>query len=119
MTNRKNDRTLSHDELDAINQRYDIDELRFSTTCGDAGSDLLWGRFSLAVGNQIELGDATPSRYAIWANTVRDNIANAIELMKADEMEEAKRLMVRAINSLSTFSDVQAYIDPFGLGETQ
>jgi hypothetical protein len=64
------------------------------------------------VGNQISGGKATLSRYAIWANTVRDNAHSAYKLLEAGRQEEAKPLLVRVINSLSAFSDVQKEMDP-------
>ena len=119
MTSRKLGRALTHEDLERIIQRYETDELRWSTTYGDAGIDPLWGRFARAVSNQIDGGDATTSRYAIWANTVRDNIVQAIELLDAGKKAEAKRLLTRGANSLSAFSDVQAYFDPFEMGVRQ
>ena len=100
-----------------IIMKYDIEELRNSTAYGDGGIDPLWGRFARAATNQIESGEATLSRYAIWANTTRDNIVQALTLLEAGDVEEARCLMIRAANSLSAFSDVQAYFDPYGLGE--
>jgi len=64
------------------------------------------------VGNQMTDGEAALARYAIWANTVRDNIVEASRLIEAGQKDEAQRLLVRAANSLSAFSDVQAYFDP-------
>lgn len=121
MTDQTKNRELSNKDLNLqrIIQKYETDELRLSTAYRDGGIDPLWGRFARAVINQMESGDATLSRYAIWANTVRDNIAEAIALLEAGEKSEAKRLMIRAINSLSAFSDVQAYFDPFDLGDRQ
>jgi uncharacterized protein (UPF0147 family) len=119
MTNRRKNHALTEEELHQIVRKYETKELRSSSAYGDGGIEPLWARFARAAGNQIDSGDATLSRYAIWANTVRDNIAEAIEQMEAGEKEEAKRLMVRAANSLSAFSDVQAYFDPFRLGETK
>jgi hypothetical protein len=52
------------------------------------------------------------SRYAIWANTVRDNITEAIALQENGNEDEAKRLLIRAANSLSSFSEVQSHFDP-------
>ena len=108
---------FSQELLDQIIRKYDTDELRFSIAYGDGGIDPLWARFSRAAGNQMDSGGTTLSRYAIWANTVRDNIAQAITLMESDERQKARRLMVRAANSLSAFSDVQALFDPFELGK--
>jgi hypothetical protein len=110
---------LTPDQLSEIVQRYSEDRLLISSAYADGGVDPLWGRFEGGVINQIENGDATAARYAIWANTVRDNIVEAIQQMEAGDQAEAKRLLVRAANSLSAFSDVQAYFDPLELGERQ
>ena len=105
---------LSEGALDAIMRKYDSEELVVSRAHGDGGTDPLWPRFHRAAINQMSGGEATLSRYAIWANTVRDNIIRALEL-GFDSPGEARELLVRAANSLSAFSDVQAYFDPFGL----
>lgn len=83
-----------------------------SSAFGDGGIDPLFPRLERAAMNQLEGGSATLPRYGIWANTVRDNIAMALELLEqAGEEEEVKRLLYRAANSLSAFSEVQAMID--------
>lgn len=115
----KTARGLTPEQLSMIVQRYSEDRLLISSAYADGGTDPLWGRFEGGVINQMEDGDATAARYAIWANTVRDNIVEAIKRMEAGDQVDAKRLMVRAANSLSAFSDVQAYFDPFELGEKQ
>jgi hypothetical protein len=61
--------------------------------------------------NQAEEGEATVSRYGIWANTVRDNIRESIEEIDKGNIDEAKRLLKRAANSLSAFSEIQALFD--------
>lgn len=79
----------------------------------DGGIDPLWSRFERVAINQFSEGDATLSRYAIWANTVRDNIVLALEKINEGNNHEAKRLLLRAANSLSAFSQLQSYFDPF------
>lgn len=79
----------------------------------DGGLDPLWPRFERAVMNQAEGEEATLSRYAIWANTVRDNIIEAIVLMDKGSDAETKALLIRAANSLSAFSEIQSYFDPY------
>lgn len=108
---------LTEEEIERIVQRYDTNEVRLSTAYEDGGIDPLWRRFARAVTNQADAGDATLARYAIWANTVRDNVIQAMEAMEAGQEDEAMRLMIRAVNSLSAFSDVQAFFDPFRVGE--
>jgi len=115
----KTARGLTPERLSAIVQRYSEDRLLISSAYADGGTDPLWARFEGGVINQMENGDAMAARYAIWANTVRDNIVEAIQRMESGDQAEAKRMMVRAANSLSAYSDVQAYFDPFELGERQ
>ena len=83
---------------------------------GDAYSDgethSLFGRLQRAAINQSENGEATVSRYSIWANTVRDHIAEALRLWQDDaERTEIERLLVHAHNSLSAFSEIQSLFD--------
>jgi len=63
--------------------------------------------------NQCCNGDATVSRYAIWANTVRDHISTAIRLIDSGDKKEGYRLLTAAHNSLSAFSEIQKQLDPF------
>lgn len=114
---RRKAKQLSEREAQTIIDKYDVDRLKISTAYTDGGIDPLWPRFNRAVMNQCESGEATLSRYAIWVNTVRDNIIQAMREIENDNGDEGKRLLIRAANSLSAFADVQAYFDPFGLGE--
>jgi len=111
--------SLSEEALQRIIDRFSQERLVISDAYGDGGRDPLWPRFERAALNQISSGDAALSRYAIWANTVRDNIIEGLELIESGKSAEAKRLLTRAANSLSAFSEVQAYFDPFGLGKKQ
>lgn len=92
--------------------RYDQSDLRISNAFEDGGLDPLWPRFERAAMNQIEDGDASIRRYAIWANTVRDNIVDAIRLLEVGNEQSAHDRLVRAANSLSAFTEVQALVDP-------
>lgn len=102
--------------LHEIIAKYDQPSLQIAGAYCDGGADTPWPRFERAATNQICDGDATLSRYAIWANTVRDNIIEAVQCVEAGQTEEANSLLVRAANSLSAFSEVQAYFDPFDIG---
>jgi len=108
---------LPEEKLGEIMDRYDQPELRVSTAYPDAGTDPLWSRFSGGVINQMDGGEAMPARYAIWANTVRDNIIEGMKAMEVGNVEASRHHLIRAANSLSAFADVQAYFDPFNLGE--
>ena len=103
---------LSECKLAEIVDQYDQRELRVSTTYLDSGTDPLWPRFSRSVGNQLSDGQATLSRYAIWANTVRENIVRGMEAMESGDTELGRYHLTRAANSLSAFCDVQAHFDP-------
>lgn len=114
---RKPSNSLPDDKLGEIVERYDQPELIVSSAYADAGTDPLWSRFSGGVINQIDGGDAMPARYAIWANTVRDNIIEGMRAIEAGNLDAGRHHFIRAANSLSAFSAVQAYFDPFNLGE--
>ena len=98
--------------LQEILRRCDQSEPIISRAFGDGGIDPLWPRFERAAINQIEGGEATVSRYAIWANTVRDNIVDAMRLLEDGDQQTARSRLIRAVNSLSAFSEVQALVDP-------
>ena len=107
---------LTRERLDELINLYDQPEIRLSKTYGDGGSESPWPRFERAALNQRNGGEAALSRYAIWANTVRDNIIAGIETMEAGDLHASKAYLVRAANSLSAFSHVQAYFDPMNMG---
>lgn len=109
--------SLTSDILSAIVERYDTDRLVVSTAYADGGTEPLKGRLEGGLINQMENGDAMAARYAIWANTVRDNIIAGMNALKAGESTEGYRHLVRAANSLSAFSDAQAYLDPLNMGK--
>ena len=76
-----------------------------------AGSGLPFPRLNRAAIDQIcEDRDAVFSRYAIWANTVRDYIVKASEKLDRDP-QEATNLLKVAVNNLSAFSEIQSEID--------
>lgn len=103
--------------LNQIIEAFDReDEIVLSEAYADGGTEGLSPRLSRAALNQISEGDATFSRYAIWANTVRDNILHAIRLLENQDIDEAKRFIVRAANSLSAFTEIQALTDPLNMG---
>jgi hypothetical protein len=107
---------LTPDVLSSIVERYDTDQLVISTAYADGGTEPLRGRLEGGLINQMEGGDGMAARYAIWANTVRDNIIAGMNALKAGEPNEGYRHLVRAANSLSAFSDAQAYLDPLNMG---
>lgn len=108
---------MPESKLNEIMERYDQPELILSKAYADAGIDPLWSRFFRGAINQIDGGDAMAARYAIWANTVRDNIIEGMKAMETGNVDAGRNHLIRAANSLSAFADVQAYFDPFNLGE--
>lgn len=119
MPSKKAPARLSGEILYRIIERYSKEQPVISQAYGDGGLEPLWPRFERAVSNQLSGGEATLPRYAIWANTVRDNIVEAVNCLERGDTESTKKLLYRAINSMSAFSEVQAYFDPFGLGKTR
>lgn len=110
---------MTEEELRRIIDKFDTDrEFRTSQAFGSGGVDLLSGRLHRAALNQLCEGDATVSRYGIWANTVRDNIRQADVEIENGNIIEAHRLLRRAANSLSAFAELQAHFDPIGIGRS-
>ncbi len=108
---------LSAEQLQALIERYDQPGLIVSEAYADSPLDRVWSSFWGGALNQAEGGAAMASRYAIWANTVRDSIIEGMKAMEAGRADEGRALLVRAVNSLSAFADVQAYLDPMQLGK--
>lgn len=106
---KKNPEKMLHD----IAVQFDTDaKLVVSSAYGDGGTDFLFPRLIRAAMNQCYDGDAMVSRYAIWANTVRDHMSAAIRLIENSENDEGYRLLIAAHNSLSAFSEIQKQLDP-------
>jgi len=103
---------MTQKELTSVLDKYDNDhEFIISKAFLDGGLDPLMARLERAAGNQMSNGAAALSRYGIWANTVRDNIIEAERLMTEGNISDARSLLIRAANSLSAFSDIQALCD--------
>jgi hypothetical protein len=99
--------------LDEIVSPFDTDErLVVSDAYGDGGTSPLFLRLLRAASNQCVEGNAMVSRYAIWANTVRDSISTALHLIENGQKEDGYRLLKAAHNSLSAFSEIQKHFDP-------
>lgn len=104
--------SLSERDMEAIVDRFDTDtEFLASRAFLDGGLDPLSARLRRAALNQICDGEATVSRYGIWANTVRDNIREADKEIQNGNLTEARRLLRRVANSLSAFAELQAQFD--------
>lgn len=105
---------LSQYEFEAallhIVKAHDVEEVKISRAFLDAGCDPLWPRFERAAVNQYEEGQAVISRYAIWANTVRDNILEGMASLDKGDTSQAHAQLTRAVNSLSAFSELQSLL---------
>jgi len=77
----------------------------------DGGVMALFPRLERAAINQLSGGDATLSRYGIWANTVRDHIGEALNRLACGDTDSARQLLIQAHNALSAFSAVQGRLD--------
>ncbi len=111
MTKKGRKTAVSEETVYEIIRKYDQAELKMSHVY-EGGLDGLWPRFSRAALNQTSDGEATLSRYAIWATTVRDNIVEALHCIQEEREEEAEKFLIRAANNLSAFSEVQSHFDP-------
>ncbi|UPU37811.1 hypothetical protein M1B72_08920 [Geomonas paludis] len=101
---------------DVISRYKDSVQLRVSDTYTDGGLpgglEFLFLRLERAALNQACDGDATFSRYAIWANTLRDTIIFSIQELGEDAVNrEAIKSLVQVANALSAFSDIQGIFD--------
>ena len=100
---------MTEDQLAATIDPYESDaEIVRAEGYRECGIDPLMPRLLRAALNQVSDGPAMVSRYAIWAETVRDNIITALDV---DDQEEQRRLLTRAANSLSAFAEVQSLFD--------
>lgn len=104
---------ITEEQIQQIIKYYqNSSTLKVSEAYGDGGTEPLFPRLERAAMNQIEGADAVVSRYAIWANTLRDSIIDCIHELGGDaENREVIKKLVQAANSLSAFSDIQALFD--------
>jgi hypothetical protein len=119
MAETNEDSDIMEEKLHRIIERFNTDrEFIVSLAFLDGGIDPLSGRLERAALNQLCEGEATVSRYGIWANTVRDNIRQADVEIEEGNVIAARCLLHRAANSLSAFSELQAQFDTMGIGRT-
>ena len=109
--------------IEQVVARYhQTDDLLMSTAYSDGGTDggsmMLGARLARAAGNQDRGDTAAFSRYAIWANTVRDHVLSALESISRSGTHAGATEHLRvAANSLSAFSDIQSLLDTMGMGK--
>ena len=112
---------LDHEAMTRIIQDFDTDErlVQFSEREIQKSlplelSFMLSGRLERAAENQLSDGEATVARYAIWADTLRGIILDAIDSIgAAPKHSSTKRNLTKAANSLAAFSTIQSRLDPF------
>jgi len=98
-------------KVDDIIEKYSSSELKVPDAFSGNGLEPLSARLARAALNQSKNGAATLGRYAIWAETVRDNIIEAINFSDSGQNEKANELLIKAANSLSAFSEIQKILD--------
>lgn len=78
----------------------------------DGGAMMMGARLARAAVNEIRGDSAAPSRYGIWANTVRDHIIEALGKLENSRVDRETLQKLRdAANSMSAFAEVQALLD--------
>jgi len=110
---------ITGSDLWELIRSYDRPALMKSTAYGDGGVNLLWERLERAAMNQIDEGESILSRYAIWANTVCDNIEAGLNQMRSGNIDKSSEYLIRAANSMSAFSDIQSLFDKRKLPQDQ
>ena len=101
-------------EFDADDRVMPFTEMEVNRPLPLDRSFMLSARLERAAGNQLCNGEATVSRYAIWAETIRGIILDAIgTLEEVAPSSNSTRNLMRAANSLAAFSTVQQSFDPY------
>lgn len=101
-----NNNNISEQNINDIIKVYEERNL-LMPEAGQHGTDPLWPRLHRAAVDQLNVGEATLSRYVIWANTVLNNITAALDAFDCKDDEQARYLLIRAANSLSAFAEIQ------------
>ena len=96
--------------FDSVERVIPLQEYEVRGSLSLESSIMLQPRLERAAMNQLTDGDATLSRYAIWAETVRGIVLDALEQMDGDS--DTKRNLTRAANSLGAFAAIQQQLSP-------
>ena len=91
------------------------------------GQWYLFPRLERAAVNQAYHGEATITRYAIWADTLREFITAAISLYNSKHPADGEELLIKAANSVNAFAELQRFFEkidkdkysPKGMGDRQ
>ena len=110
---------LPESQLEAIFERYNetdrvvpIDAKQVADPLPFDLSFMASGRLARASMNQSEGGDATISRYQIWAETIRGILLSSLEEIESGRPDEdTVRNLRRAINSLGAFCTIQDEVE--------
>ncbi|MHB9134774.1 MAG: hypothetical protein ACYDBB_27205 [Armatimonadota bacterium] len=80
--------------ITSIIAEYNSDDRTIiSSAYGDSGIDPLFPRLERAAINQVKDGTATILLYGIWANTVLDNLREALLQYEAGQPQESSRIV--------------------------
>ena len=108
---------LDPQSLESLIRHFNSDERVVPLRDNEVGESLslessimLHPRLERAAMNQLTDGDATLSRYAIWAETLRGIVLNALEQAEGDS--DTERNLMRAANSLGAFIAIQQQLSP-------
>lgn len=117
MARQRRNKDISTEKILSIISKCNSQRLLSQTPLIYSKNDItyLFPRLERAAINQIENGDATISRYALWAETVRNCILYGASLFEEGDAECGKNLIIQAANSLSAFYEIQAHFDPDNL----
>lgn len=102
---------MLRENIDSIIERCSKASEILENSYSAGGCFSLWPRFERAAMHQISGAPMAFSRYTIWANTVRHNMAEALRQLDMGHTEDARRRLVEAANSLSAFSEVQSLFE--------
>ncbi|MBL4680146.1 MAG: hypothetical protein JKY88_05415 [Pseudomonadales bacterium] len=103
---------MNEEDIASIIRKYKSVNTQHDPISGDYTPDgLLWDRFNRAAVNQSYEGDATITRYAIWAKELALHIEHARDKLGKNENTHADELLMTVTNSLLAFSELQWAFD--------
>ena len=117
MTKKRIKKNYADEKIREIIAEYDrpglVGPINYGASNGyfDNDKGYLFPRLERAATNQSVDGDATITRYALWAKTVHDLIVYAIINYKNEKPSDGEDLLVKAANSLAAFSEIQFFFE--------
>jgi hypothetical protein len=110
----------SMDALNAILRHYETDAEFVHADAVDVGAVRgTFMRLQRAVSNQLDGGQATISRFAIWAETIEGQACAADAAIETGDLAEARRLLHLIGNSLGAFAEVQKEFERMSANATR